>query len=412
LEQQADAMMLAVASIFESHRWFGPFLQDQLSTTLTGIAETPSVLAVAVAVRDSAAEDRFETIFSAGSATSIDLSLPEGGHWNQAGYVVVHPFELSTSPPHGRMQRQEGSRGGGIGPGAAWKPHSNELERFKTVLVIDRVETDMLIAKERRNRTIHVSLSGLLLLLLGTAWQTSVRLARARGAAQVLESETRHLRELGQAAAGLAHETRNPLGLIRGWTQRLVADGLPSEEQQREAEAALEECDRVTARINQFLAFARPPALTLQPTCVGKMAKQLKMLLEPDLEGHSIRIDTEQLDPDLSVHADGEQLRQAVFNLLQNAIQFSPDDGSVRIELHVGQGGNYRLAVLDEGPGPPPDSIETLFEPYTTSRPNGTGLGLAIVQRIASAHGWCAGYSPRPEGGSAFWLDGLKPAVR
>lgn len=82
---------------------------------------------------------------------------------------------------------------------------------------------------------------------------------------------------LGQAAAGLAHETRNPLGLIRGWTQRLVNAGLPTSDQQQRAEAVLEECDRVTARINDFLAFARPSEQELAAVDVNRLIHEMSM---------------------------------------------------------------------------------------------------------------------------------------
>ncbi|MFW5692826.1 MAG: ATP-binding protein, partial [Thermoguttaceae bacterium] len=104
---------------------------------------------------------------------------------------------------------------------------------------------------------------------------------------------------------------------------------------------------------------------------------------------------------------DRELLRQALFNLVQNAVQASPEGGMVELRLVSGQDGRRRLEVADAGPGVPPELIGRLFTPYFTTREGGTGLGLAIVRRIAVAHGWAAGYTARPEGGAVFWLDGL-----
>ena len=93
-----------------------------------------------------------------------------------------------------------------------------------------------------------------------------------------------------------------------------------------------------------------------------------------------------------------------LFNLLQNAIQFSPEHGAVDVgvSLHNGAG---RIEVADRGPGVGPDAVEAIFTPYYTTRSGGTGLGLAIVRRIAAAHGWRVEYHARPGGGAVFRLD-------
>jgi signal transduction histidine kinase len=228
---------------------------------------------------------------------------------------------------------------------------------------------------------------------------------RARGRARVLELEARHFRDLSQAAAGLAHETRNPLGLVRGWTQRLAQSGLQNAQQQEQARAVVEECDRVTARINQFLSFARPCRPNLEPVDAGQLAAELGVLLEPDLEARQLKLACSVMTPGRTIHVDREMFRQALFNLIGNAIQFSPEKGVVEISIRSGQHGRGRIEVADRGPGVPAEAVDLLFSPYFTTRPAGTGLGLAIVRRIAAAHGWEAGYEPRPGGGSIFWLD-------
>ncbi len=205
----------------------------------------------------------------------------------------------------------------------------------------------------------------------------------------------------------MAHETRNPLGLIRGWTQRLSQSNLASDEQKRQAKAVIEECDRVTSRINQFLAFARPCKPKLDSVDISKVLDELAVLLEPDLGAKSLSLDFDALPQGETVRADRELLRQALFNLVQNAVHFAPDGGVIEIAMCSGQDGGKRIEVADRGPGVDAEAVELLFTPYFTTRSDGTGLGLAIVRRIASAHGWQAGYTPRPGGGAIFWLDGI-----
>jgi signal transduction histidine kinase len=223
----------------------------------------------------------------------------------------------------------------------------------------------------------------------------------------LLEAEARHWRELSQAAAGLAHETRNPLGLIRGWTQRLLQDESPYPDRQRHARAVLEECDRVTARINQFLAFARPCEPALAAVHPQSLVDELAVILQPDLEARRLRLDVVVAPGLTQIQADRELLRQALFNLIQNAVAFAPDGDAVTISVVGESGGSCRLDVADRGPGVPPEAVGSLFAPYFTTRSTGTGLGLAIVRRIAAAHGWEAVYRPRPGGGAIFSLQGL-----
>ena len=280
-------------------------------------------------------------------------------------------------------------------------------EKVTAILLVDRSRADRACRRAAWARGSIVVAGWLVVVCVALAWRATVRLAEAHGRARTLEVEARHLRDLGQAAAGLAHETRNPLGLIRGWTQRLAKTGADSREGRAQAQAVIEECDRVTARINQFLAFAKPSKPQLEPVRVAQLTDELAALLEPDLDAKNLTLDRGAVAPSETIRADREMLRQALFNLVQNAVQSSPEGGTVEIALRRGQDGQRRIEVGDGGPGVAADAVESLFTPYFTTRHNGTGLGLAIVRRIAAAHGWQTGYAPRPGGGSIFWLSGI-----
>jgi len=231
-------------------------------------------------------------------------------------------------------------------------------------------------------------------------------LTESQSQTRMLETEARHLRELAEAASGLAHEIRNPLGLIRGWTQRLAESAGLTDEEWKQTETVLEECDRITARINQFLAYARPCEPEPEEVRLRKLIEELATLLQPDLQEAGVRLNWDEVSAGAVLRADADMLRQALFNLLQNAIEFSPAGTTVEILLHSDQDGRWRLEVADRGPGVAPEAVGSLFTPYFTTRPDGTGLGLGIVQQIARAHGWRVGYSPRPGGGAVFWLSG------
>ncbi len=317
----------------------------------------------------------------------------------------MEPFEL---PSAANGMHEQGRRGSGWGrgppPDAGFETPFSTGGKFTAILVLDRSQVDTRCRRAAWLRGLVVAVGGLMLLGATVAWWLSIQ---AAGRTRLLENEAQHLRDLSQAAAGLAHETRNPLGLIRGWAQRLAQSGSQSPEQQEQVEAIVEECDRVTARINQFLAFARPADPKLEQVRVRELIDELAILLEPDLIEKDLTLQRQSLESTAPIRADREMLRQALFNLVQNAIHASPAGKTVEILTRSKQDRSWRIEVVDRGAAIPDEVVESLFTPYFTTRPDGTGLGLAIVRHIASMHGWEVGYTPHSGGGSIFWLDGI-----
>ncbi len=409
--RQAESVMNALVGGIQSHRRLGRFMEDQLQGALDELATSQDILAVEVASADRS------IVLKAGHTDLLDQlgPLEPGSHWNDAGYCYVTAFQLAAEPPNtGGMGMGMGpGRGGGWGRGGgrAMPPMDQGPlaagSRFLAAIILDRTATDRQIEHYAWLRIFVTVAGGLVIVSIGLAWRSAIRLADARSRARLLEIEARNLRDLGQAAAGLAHETRNPLGLIRGWTQRWMQTLGDNPTQREQAVTVIEECDRVTARINQFLAFARPCEPKSTPVDPAEVVDELAVLLEPDLNAKQLTVDQKIPKNSATIRADREMFRQALFNLLQNAIEFSPTGGTVEIGIDSRQDGIMRMTLADRGPGVPAEEVDLLFTPYHTTRSAGTGLGLAIVRRIASAHGWTAGYTPRPGGGSIFWLDGI-----
>jgi len=395
---QAASLRSAVVGAIRSHRRAGRFLEEQLKGLIDELVRAQDVLAAAISQQNGT------TILSAGDERLLGKATDAPGpYWDTGGLRLVSEFEL---PP-------DSGGPGGPGGGRGWGRGRWQMEspgplaaggRYRVTLVLERATTDAFCRHAARVQGLLFLAGTIALGAITLAWRSSVRLAEARGRAAVLQAESRHLHALGQAAAGLAHETRNPLGLVRGWAQRLATSNLPTAEQREHARAVVEECDRVTARINQFLAFARPCAPQLMPVDVPTLLRELAVLLEPDLEESQLRLEWAAVAVGETIDADRSLLRQAVFNLVANAVHFAPQGSCIEIALRRGHNGRPRLEVADRGPGVAPEQVASLFSPYFTTRPGGTGLGLAIVRQIAAAHGWEAGYRPRPGGGAIFWL--------
>ena len=297
-----------------------------------------------------------------------------------------------------------------------WFRGSSTGERpvtLRLTLLMDRTTADAAVRSAARLRVTVALAGGAVLLALGFAWAAAVRSVEAYAQTQALQAEKQRLEELSQAASGLAHETRNPLGVIRGGLQKMLLNGSPSPaaSDRPKIKLLVEECDRVTSRINQFLAYARPQTAQMDVVAVKPLIEELCALLQSDLETTDVRL-LPQIDGGCeAIVADAGLLRQVLFNLLQNAIAFSPAGEAVEVRVAKSQSNDVVIHVADRGPGVPEEMTAQLFSPYATTRPGGAGLGLAIVRRLAKEQHWTVRYEGRPDGGSLFLIEGIRVAT-
>src|ERR1039458_10325949 len=218
-----------------------------------------------------------------------------------------------------------------------------------------------------------------------------------------------HLKELNLAAAGLAHETRNPLNIIRGLAQLIAKQQHVSPEIQTKSREIINETDRVTAQLNEFINYSRPREVRRAPTNLNVMASEVVRTLNYDIEEKSIQLQL-QIDP-LIIEADEQLLRQALFNLVLNAIQAVPARGVILIRASRRNNEEAFIEISDNGPGVPAENRAEIFKPYFTTHQEGTGLGLAVVQQIILAHGWEIECLPNEPKGAVFRITHLKVAA-
>ena len=212
---------------------------------------------------------------------------------------------------------------------------------------------------------------------------------RALEKERLAHGRAERLAVVGQMAAMVAHEVRNPLGILRGQVElareRLAADA-PPRERERFADM-LAEIDRLNRLTEEFLGLARDPPLEVAPVELAGLVTSI--VDDVRLAGHAAgesRIATALPDTPISVPGDAGKLRQAVHNLVLNALQVGGPEVGVTIEV-ARDDLRARVTIADDGPGVPPELAATLFEPFVTARPGGSGLGLAIARRIVEGHG-------------------------
>ena len=255
-------------------------------------------------------------------------------------------------------------------------------------------------------RTIIVLLATVSVLGSGLAWRNlsksselQIRLIRAS------EMNT-HLKEMNLAAAGLAHETRNPLNIIRGLAQMISKQPGTTPENQRKSREIIDEADKVAAQLNEFINYSRPREVRRSVLALGSVIAEVVRALNYDLDEKKIRLETK--GEQISVEADEQLLRQALFNLILNAIQAADGNGEIQVVAEKRSPAEAVLEIRDNGPGVPPDRRSEIFKPYFTTQKTGTGLGLAVVQQIVLAHGWEIECLPNEPRGAIFRITHLK----
>jgi len=222
-----------------------------------------------------------------------------------------------------------------------------------------------------------------------------------------LEEQVRrsqHLAALGQMAAGVAHEIRNPLNSIRGFAQLIQEAANQSPTQQEYTQIILEEVDRMNRIVQDLLDFSRQRELTLVPVQINRMLEDLVRDMQADAEKHKSRLEllpSEAVLP--GVLGNGDKLRQIFRNIILNALQACKTNGHVKISFGVVdsqifdpkektptmpiQRREVAVAVEDNGVGIDAAVMQRIFDPFFTQKDSGTGLGLSISQKIVEQHG-------------------------
>jgi signal transduction histidine kinase len=215
---------------------------------------------------------------------------------------------------------------------------------------------------------------------------------------------------LGQMAAGLAHEIRNPLGAIALYASMLEQDLAQRPEQVeivRKVSVAVGGLNRL---VTSILEFARPREPVRQMVLLSRVLSQAAATIAPMLEQK--RIDLRVPLRDAEVYAYTDDLARALGNLLRNAAEAVGQGGAIVVRARPGRDGAAVIWVEDDGPGVPEEMTEKVFEPFATTKHNGTGLGLAIVHQIVEAHGGRIKLMKSRLGGARFvlWI-GRRPSA-
>lgn len=376
-EEKASTLARTVVSAIEGVIRHGPDQEGRIYSILEEVSRDAEVVSVGIVHPDG------EPLVVRGEALPRladpdgDLSLTRSGR----RIVAVVPFEATS----GCMA--PGSCN--CAPGACTCGGREQWDLppgpYRLALVMEmesagRVRTPLI-------GVAAVGIAVLLGLLVAAGLLARSIMARGQLARDVaLELERRRsLESLGLVAAGLAHEIRNPLGAIRGYTQLLHEQAGDADSRER-AGLMLPELDRVAERLEEFLGFARKRKPAASPVDLDALAAEVVTLFRPDADAAGITLSSEGSSDRTVVEGDPAELKELITNLVLNAVQACAGGGKVVVRTARAANG-VELTVVDDGPGIREEDLPRLFEPYFTTKDRGSGLGLAISRRIAEDHG-------------------------
>jgi signal transduction histidine kinase len=438
--------------IMRSQRRFGLVAKERIEPSLQSIVQSEELVSIAIL------PVKGEPLASAGRP--LDLTPKEmqagGALWGEHTLTIMNLMDLGSTgteegaqtspeivlsdderrslrPPRRPPESGEGNpeRGGGAGreppPGPPnpsvrppfGRPSWMTAEQYEQVIrekgahsLVITLSTDEMHSDVRSDLLTRslVSLFAMVGAIVSTlAWRNVEKNAELQIRLLKAGETNAHLKELNFAAAGLAHETRNPLNLIRGLAQMVAMQAQDSPKLKEHASAIVEEADRVTAQLNEFIDYSKPREAHFGPVEIKRLVADVARTLLPDIEEKQVVL--QQPETACVVEADEPLLRQALFNVLLNALQAVGPNGQIKVRTSLANAREAVLEISDDGPGVPPAERENIFKPYVTMRPKGVGLGLAIVRQIAAAHRWevvCLANEPR---GALFRFSRLKVAA-
>lgn len=217
---------------------------------------------------------------------------------------------------------------------------------------------------------------------------------------------TERLAAIGHMAAQIAHEVRNPLNAL-GLNADLLGDEIRdghAEDAEELLAAIRNEIRRLTDITEAYLSVGRMPPLRLEPQPLGPLVEELVRFQREEIEAAGVTV-TVDVGPDLpEAHVDGDQLRQALLNILRNAVDALRGDGGA-IAVSASQQGRWLvLRVQDDGPGMDAEHVERIFDPFFSTKESGSGLGLPLTQQVVAEHGGRITCISRPGEGTTFTI--------
>ncbi|WP_456277482.1 PAS domain S-box protein [Bacillus sp. AK128] len=216
--------------------------------------------------------------------------------------------------------------------------------------------------------------------------------------AQHMMIQAEKMNVIGQLAAGIAHEIRNPLTSLKGFVQLFIAGTVPND---TFLSIMQTELDRIDIISNEFLTLAKPGNINFIPLNLKELLQNVVNLLETELFRHSVTLEVNFDHGDALVNGEATQLKQVFINLIKNAFEVMPNGGTITIHLELRDTFAF-VSIIDEGSGMTEEQLRRIGEPFFTTKENGTGLGLMVSYTIIENHKGEIGVESKLNEGTTF----------
>jgi signal transduction histidine kinase len=369
---RGNAVLSALEGGMRSHRRMGDWFRENIDSVFEETVDTPGILGLAFFDKDRRVVSAAGLVPAETPCSNKPQWLPEG-LWICRKTVMTAPEESPGNGPRGWRLREEQVEG-------------DANETICLAALLDASEYHEAVSKASWHFYFSVSLSVIVIvfgLILAGLVQRQANLAAQLALARERQQRLEELTHLG---AGLAHETKNPINLIRGLAQSWLNKAENDEGASSRARQIIDESDRLVGRVNSFLAYARPKEPDFKAVDIGEILRKTSSLFQDEAESQGVVLSC--ADKSAQVEADPDMLKQIIANLVSNSLAVCQKGHRIDVEIQRPAAGVIAFAVKDTGPGISREDLPKVRQPYFSRRPGGTGLGLAIVEQIADAHGW------------------------
>lgn len=393
IHQTAETLFGAMRGSIQANLRRGKGHKDRIGQILSNIVNTTEL-------------NHFEIrqdglmVTSSGTVPTPDIATPAGEILSAPNYWLWKTVHLQDHSPHagqnafGQMRQD-------------LETNIDFTEKEQLILLgLDAAAYNDALKQSFKHIYTLMGLGFVAILIFSAAW---IFILRNRELGRQLERESiraEHLSDLQLAGAGLAHETKNPLGLIRGLAQQMTSAPETPESTRHMATDIMEQADIATARLGEFIAFSRKNKPIVESVNLHQAVKRICDLMHYDAERMGITL--ENNTGNQMVNADSGMLSQIIVNLLSNALNACSNGDRISFNCSDAKKGLLELRIEDSGSGIPAALQREVFKPYITGRTDGHGLGLAIVRRIVEDHAWDIELSSIEQEGTSVTISGIQ----
>ncbi len=253
-----------------------------------------------------------------------------------------------------------------------------------SVLVIPYIFNNELGAHDLAGEIIEIVFYFAIAIVTGALVERELKIRKQHAQANLQLERSHHLSMVGQIAAGVAHEIKNPLASIKGSVEILTDEQTNKSDKDEFKDIVFSEIKRIDKTVTNFLEFSRPTEYNMQKINLSTIVKTALKQMNTHTSNQNIIIE-ENLQQEIFINGDKEKIQQILLNLLLNSLQASKEESKINVSLQLVDS-MVELQIKDFGDGIPDEILQKIYDPFFTTKPSGTGLGLSLVKNIIEKH--------------------------